>query len=101
MRKGVKEASLQYSVIKEAEGKSLVKVKLHTGRTHQIRVQFSSRKTPLTGDIKYGSKDRNSSIALFSHSVTFRHPSKNETLTFSALPEKSDYPWNLWSDLNE
>ena len=101
MRKGVKEASLEYSVLEETEEKSLVKVLLHTGRTHQIRVQFSSRKTPLTGDIKYGSKDRNSDIALFSHSITFTHPVKKEKITFTAFPDKANYPWNLWSVLNE
>ena len=99
MRKGVKEASLEYVVLSEKENKSLVKVTLHTGRTHQIRVQFSSRKTPLTGDIKYGSKDRNCDIALFSHSVTFNHPVTNEVLTFIALPNKMNYPWNLFESV--
>lgn len=96
MRKGVKDASLEYVVLSETENKSLVKVTLHTGRTHQIRVQFSSRKTPLTGDIKYGSKDRNCDIALFSQSITFNHPITNELLTFSDLPTKIEYPWNLF-----
>ena len=102
VRKGVKEASLEYVVLNENDSKSLVKVTLHTGRTHQIRVQFSSRKTPLCGDIKYGSKDRCSDIALFSHSISFSHPITNETMTFTALPEKENYPWNLFgSDLGE
>ena len=102
MRKGVKEASLEYIVLNENENKSLVKVTLHTGRTHQIRVQFSSRKTPLCGDIKYGSKDRESDIALFSHSISFCHPVTEEILTFTDLPEKENYPWNLFgSDLGE
>ena len=61
-RKGVKEASLEYKVLSTADhpehGKiSLVLIKLHTGRTHQIRVQFASRKMPLLGDGKYGSRD--------------------------------------------
>ena len=99
MRKGVKEASLEYIVLSENENKSLVKVTLHTGRTHQIRVQFSSRKTPLTGDIKYGSKDRNCDIALFSHSITFNHPVTNELLTFTALPYKINYPWKLFESV--
>ena len=102
MRKGVKEASLEYIVLNETENKTLVKVTLHTGRTHQIRVQFSSRKTPLCGDVKYGSKDRQSDIALFSHSITFTHPSKNEVLTFTEFPDKLNYPWSLFgSDLCE
>ncbi len=99
MRKGVKEASLEYVVLNENNNKSLVKVTLHTGRTHQIRVQFSSRKTPLTGDIKYGSKDRNCDIALFSHSITFNHPVTNELLTFTALPNKINYPWKLFESV--
>ncbi len=102
MRKGVKEASLEYIVLSENDNKSLVKVTLHTGRTHQIRVQFSSRKNPLCGDIKYGSKDRQSDIALFSHSISFCHPVTNEVLTFTEYPTKIDYPWNLFgSDLGE
>ena len=99
MRKGVKEASLEYVVLNECENKTFVKVTLHTGRTHQIRVQFSSRKTPLTGDIKYGSKDRNCDIALFSHSITFNHPVTNEVLTFTTLPNKINYPWKLFESV--
>lgn len=99
MRKGVKEASLEYVVLSENDNKSLEKVTLHTGRTHQIRVQFSSRKTPITGDIKYGSKDRNCDIALFSHSITFNHPVTNELLTFTALPNKINYPWKLFESV--
>lgn len=99
MRKGVKEASLEYVVLSENNNKFLVKVTLHTGRTHQIRVQFSSRKTPLTGDIKYGSKDRNCDIALFSHSISFCHPATNELLTFTALPNKINYPWKLFESV--
>lgn len=102
MRKGVKEASLEYVVLNENNNKSLVKVTLHTGRTHQIRVQFSSRKKPLCGDIKYGSKDRESDIALFSHSISFCHPVTEEILTFTEYPTKIEYPWNLFgSDLGE
>ena len=56
MRKGVRQASLSYTVQGEADGLTLVRVQLHTGRTHQIRVQFSSRGLPLMGDIRYGSK---------------------------------------------
>ena len=101
MRKGVKEASLEYVVLSENENKALVKVTLHTGRTHQIRVQFASRKTPLCCDAKYGSKDRNGDIALFSHSITLTHPTKNEKLTFSVVPNKINYPWNLFgSDID-
>ena len=58
MRKAVRQASLSYTVQGKADGLTLVRVQLHTGRTHQIRVQFSSRGLPLLGDIRYGSKGR-------------------------------------------
>ncbi len=97
MRKGVKDASLEYEVINKTTDKAMVRVLLHTGRTHQIRVQFSSRKTPLTGDIKYGSKDRtNGNIALHSYRITFRHPVTGENMIFSCEPDYLVYPWNLF-----
>ena len=89
MRKGVKEASLEYEVLGEKNGLSLVRVLLHTGRTHQIRVQFSGRKMPLYGDGKYGAKD-NDNIALFSFRITL--PSGE---TFSAKPQNKG-PWNMF-----
>lgn len=96
IRKGVKEASLEYVVLSENENKSLVKVTLHTGRTHQIRVQFSSRKTPLSGDKKYGSKENKCDVALFAHAVSFVHPTKKERLSFTAFPDKEKYPWGIF-----
>ena len=97
MRKGVKDASLEYEVIGKTADKAMVRVLLHTGRTHQIRVQFSSRKTPLTGDIKYGSKDRtNGDIALHSYRITFKHPITGEQMVYSCEPDHSVYPWSLF-----
>ena len=88
-RAEVKEAILDYTAEKKAESEfgivSLVRVKLHTGRTHQIRVQFSSRRHPLVGDGKYGARDR-SPIALFSTRLAFSHPKTGERMEFSALP---------------
>ncbi len=95
MRKGVREASLEYVVLKKSEKKALVKVLLHTGRTHQIRVQFASRKTPLTGDGRYGSKVRDCSIALHSHKISFNHPRTKEMVEFTSNPDFNIYPWNL------
>ena len=69
MRKGVKEASLSYRTLGTAEGLSLIEVKLHTGRTHQIRVQFSSRGMPLEGDRKYGGSP--GPLCLWSFSLAF------------------------------
>ena len=95
-RKGVKKASLSYNVLGEHQldngNISLVKIQLHTGRTHQIRVQFSSRKMPLLGDKKYGSRI-DCPIALFSHSLTFTHPETKEEMCFTALPPKT-FPFN-------
>ena len=97
MRKGVREASLEYVVLKKSEKNALVRVLLHTGRTHQIRVQFSSRKTPLTGDGRYGSKVRDCNISLYSHKIAFNHPRTKEMVEFISNPDFSVYPWNLGS----
>ena len=99
MRKGVKEASLEYKVIdtKETEkgDMSLVWIKLHTGRTHQIRVQFASRRTPLYGDGKYGSKTSDKKTALWSYRLTFPHPVTKKMISFSDIPDDS-FPWNVF-----
>ena len=84
MRGGVKEASLDYRLLAEAEGLSLVLVRLHTGRTHQIRVQFSSRGMPLAGDGRYGGGGGD--LALWSFSLSFPDPG-GKPLAFSALPD--------------
>ncbi len=98
-RSGVKEAILNYRVLStfECEGgekMSLVEVELVTGRTHQIRVQFASRKMPLVGDGKYGSRDNKASMALWSHKVAFVHPITKRSITVESLPPES-YPWNI------
>lgn len=85
-RKGVKRASLAYKTLGIAENVSLVRVTLHTGRSHQIRVQFASRKLPLLGDGKYGAVDHVKEIALFSHTIAFPHPESGEMMRFSAKP---------------
>lgn len=100
MRKGVREASLEYTVLKKCDGKSMVRVLLHTGRTHQIRVQFASRKTPLTGDVKYGSCDRTVlGIALHSYRITFYHPTTKEKMSFVSQPNFGLYPWSLFGGM--
>ena len=86
MRGGVKAAKLSYEVLEEKEGKSLVRVRLYTGRTHQIRVQFSSRGLPLAGDRRYGAAG-GGDIALFSESLTFPHPITKKTISVSHRPE--------------
>ena len=91
-RKGVRDASLEYKVIGEAENKTLLDILLHTGRTHQIRVQFASRKMPLYGDGKYGGGS--GKLALFAHTLEFSHPVSGEKLVFTAKPDTAEYPWN-------
>lgn len=86
-RKGVKEALLDYSLLETDGDFSAVLVRLHTGRTHQIRVQFASRKMPLAGDKKYGAKDESKNICLWSYRITFNHPVTGEKLSFSEPPD--------------
>ena len=84
-RKGVKKASLSYRVVAEADGLCLVHVRLHTGRTHQIRVQFASRGMPLVGDGKYGSRKNAAAPALWSYALTL--PMGGAIARIRALPE--------------
>lgn len=99
MRKGVRDASLSYktvaNTVAEEQALTLVTVRLHTGRTHQIRVQFSSRKLPLLGDIRYGSRDPGCTAALFSRRLGFTHPATGKPVEFACDPPK-EYPWNLF-----
>ena len=81
-RKGVRKAKLHYAVEDFDGGISRVAVLLDTGRTHQIRVQFASRKLPLVGDRRYGAKDDSSLLCLWSRSVAFCHPVNGEWLQF-------------------
>lgn len=96
MRKGVKRAELEYSVCDTINLDdniiSLVKIKLKTGRSHQIRVQFASRKMPLLGDGKYGSRKK-CDIALFSTAIKFKHPETQKEMYFSAIPDNT-FPFN-------
>lgn len=87
-RKGVKKALLSYVVLAEINAMSLVEVRLMTGRTHQIRVQFASRKMPLVGDRRYGAKDDSKIIALWSKEISFIHPRTGERLSFQKLPQE-------------
>lgn len=83
-RKGVKKARLEFRRLKEGEN-SLVHVRLHTGRSHQIRVQFASRGFPLVGDHKYGARDDVTAPMLFSCRLTF--PYQKETRVFESYPD--------------
>lgn len=89
-----KHAILDFTRLQYTKDMSLVKIQLKTGRSHQIRVQFSHHGYPLFGDQKYSQKAKpGQQIALFSHAITFQHPTTKETLHFSlSLP--CHYPWN-------
>ena len=92
MRKGVKEAELEYTVLESKAESSLVRIGLHTGRSHQIRVQFSSRAMPLLGDVKYGSTDKDCPLALWSARLSFKHPVTGKTIDISENPPDIK-PW--------
>lgn len=98
---GAKKAVLEYEVIGAVDNFSLVKVDLHTGRPHQIRVQFKEIGCPLFGDQKYGAEVNTpgQQIALWSSHLGFEHPTTKEQLNFFSSPlETGGYPWNLWSE---
>ena len=93
MAKGVQEAILDYQVVDGVEGMSKVAIQLITGRTHQIRAQFSSRGLPLVGDRKYSLNEADCEIALWSHRIAFCHPTSKERMEFTVAPP-NEYPWN-------
>lgn len=100
-RKGIREAFCEWSVIETSEYHeqvlSLVRVMLHTGRTHQIRVQFASRGMPLVGDRRYGSRIHAETPALWACAIVLQHPAENgRSVSASSVPYPS-FPWNLFS----
>ena len=100
-RKGVKEArcewKLERTVDSPPEGKlSLLRIRLHTGRTHQIRVQFASRKMPLVGDRRYGSRITAAAPALWAARISFPHPAvRGKTVDVASAPPDS-FPWSCF-----
>lgn len=95
--KGIQEAVLEYTLLDTREDLSLVSILLHTGRTHQIRVQFASRGMPLVGERKYDTAGDPCEIALWSHTLGFSHPGTGEAMRFSLEPPM-EYPWTLFSE---
>ena len=99
---GAKKAELIYNVLDVQNGLSLTEIELLTGRSHQIRVQMSSLKTPVYGDIKYGAKRgivktqkagaMTNNLALWAYKLTFEHPTTKKSMTFKSYPENVD-PW--------
>ncbi|RPF52168.1 RluA family pseudouridine synthase [Aquisalibacillus elongatus] len=94
-----KKALLDYEVMGEKKGLSLLRIQLHTGRPHQIRVQLSSRGLPIYGDQKYGEKvnQPGQQIALWSHTLALEHPTKKEEVRVVSNPPMG-FPWHLWAE---
>ena len=90
--KDVQEAILTYQVLSRTEDLSRVRIQLITGRTHQIRAQFSGRGYPLVGDRKYGTMEDECEIALWSYRLAFHHPYSGKPMEFVLEPPAS-YPW--------
>lgn len=96
-----KHAILDFTRLQYKKDMSLVKIQLKTGRSHQIRVQFSHHGYPLFGDQKYSKQAKpGQQVALFSHAITFQHPTTKEILHFS-LPLPCHYPWNEFKSHTE
>ena len=97
-RKGVRESKLEYksvrSVTLDGETVTIIRIRLYTGRSHQIRAQFASRKHPLVGDARYGAKDGLNKPALWSCRLVFTHPKSGEQLEFS----NESPPWLEYFD---
>ena len=92
MAKGVQEAVLDYRVLSSTQDMARVRIRLHTGRTHQIRVQFASRGMALVGERKYSTLEDGCEIALWSHRLAFTHPSTGEKMEFTHEPPQV-FPW--------
>lgn len=94
---GAKRAELCYTVLQENGGKSLLEVKILTGRSHQIRVQLANIGCPLVGDVKYGTKTKlgvkTTSLGLWAGKLSFVHPTTKQKLTFLAMPDCTKQPW--------
>lgn len=97
-----KYAKLEYEVLEEQANLSLVKINLLTGRSHQIRVQFSSRNHPLWGDQKYNKNALvGEQIALWAYKLKFNHPTTKESMEFVDMPPTDKYPWNIFECLKK
>jgi len=95
---GAKFASLEYEIKEEQSGLSLVDVTLHTGRTHQIRVQTAAINCPVYGDMRYGGeKAVKGKLALWAYSLRFTHPTTGEALKFVIEPPKDENPWKKFN----
>ena len=91
---GAKYAELDYKVLERTEKYSLAEVRLHTGRTHQIRVQMAGISHPVFGDMRYGGAlAQKGKLALWAYSLSFTHPITKERMKFVAYPSETETPW--------
>lgn len=97
LEEGAKKAELDYKVIDEHDNLTLVDVSLLTGRSHQIRVQFSTLGNPIVSDVKYGAKQKiTKNLSLWAYKLSFKHPTKDQILTFTSFPPENDIPWKYF-----
>lgn len=101
-KKNAKFAKLDYEVLayNEVKNLSLLKIDLHTGRHHQIRVQLANLGHSIFGDQKYGTRGRGKQIALWAYKLTIKHPVTKEEMTFRDLPEKVG-TWSILREIDE
>lgn len=92
--KDVQEAVLEYRVLNRTKNLTRVQIQLHTGRTHQIRAQFSGQGWPLVGDRKYSTLEDDCQIALWSYRLAFKHPYSGNSMEF-VLEPPARYPWSI------
>ena len=95
-----KYAELFYEVLGSENGYSLVKVDLHTGRSHQIRVQMAKQnKTPIYGDFKYGEKDHGGNLGLWAYELSFLHPISKKNMSFKVYPSTETAPFDMFKSI--
>jgi len=96
LTEGAKRAELEYEVLETKEGYSLVKVHLLTGRSHQIRVQMASLKTPIYADVKYGDKNTKGLMNLYCVELRLYHPISKKKMIFRSYPPEQENMWKLF-----
>ena len=95
---GAKLAELDYKILQETNDLSLAEIRLHTGRSHQIRVQMNFLGTPVYGDMRYGGENAvKGNLALYATTLSFTHPVSKERYTFKVEPPKDKNPWKLFN----
>ncbi len=97
LTEGAKKAELEYKIVEKAQGLSLADIRLHTGRSHQIRVQMNAIGCPVYGDMRYGGeKAKKGYLALWAYYLGFTHPVSKERMVFRVEPPKDNTPWNIF-----